>query len=48
MTAQADNVLILYKVSAYNTAAETVTHWQGAWYDGRKKPPGNTVGLGVK
>ncbi len=48
MTGQADNVLILYKVSAYNASAETVSHWQGAWYDGRKKPPGVTGGLGIQ
>lgn len=48
LTGVSDTVFILWKVSAYNAVAEAVSHWQGAWYDGRKKPPVVASGLGVK
>jgi hypothetical protein len=48
LTAQPDNALVLYKVSAYTATQETVAHWIGAWYDGRKKPPGNPTGAGIQ
>ena len=40
--------LVLYKVSAYNALQETITEWQGAWFNALWMPPGATVGLGVK
>jgi hypothetical protein len=48
LTSQPDNVLILYKVSAYNATSETVAHWMGAWYDGRKKPLPNPTAAGIQ
>ena len=40
--------LVLFKISAYNATGEVITHWAGAWYDGRKKPPQYAVNLGVQ
>jgi len=48
LTSQPENTLILYKVSAYNATSETVTHWMGAWYDGRKKPLPNPTAAGIQ
>ncbi len=42
------NVSVMFKVSALNGTVESVTHWMGAWYDGRKRPPDYTVGLGAR
>jgi len=42
-----ENKLVLYKVGAYNANGEAIPHWRGAWYDGRKKPPGLTTGVGI-
>ncbi len=41
-------VFVMFKVSALNGTVESVTHWMGAWYDGRKRPPDYTVGLGAR
>jgi hypothetical protein len=48
LTAQPDNALVLYKVSAYNAVGETIAHWMGAWYDGRKKPPATPTGTAIQ
>ncbi len=40
--------LIMFKISAYNATGESITHWAGAWYDGRKKPPQFAVNLGIQ
>lgn len=39
--------LILLKISAYNATAETVTDWQGVWYDHTRRPLGYTTGMGI-
>jgi len=41
----AETGLILYRLSAYNANGETITTWQGAWYDHTKRPPDAPVGL---
>ena len=40
--------LVLFKVSAYNANGETVTEWQGAWYNYQWRPLDAPVGLGVQ
>jgi hypothetical protein len=40
--------LVLFKIGAYNANGETITEWQGAWYDHRKLPLPAPVGLGVQ
>ena len=47
-TGVVEDRLVLFKVSAYNAVGESITHWAGAWYDGRKKPPQFAVNLGVQ
>ena len=42
-----DNVLVLFRVSAYNAVGEIITTDRGAWYDGRKTLPKVTYNLGV-
>lgn len=48
ITNHPENILILWKLGAYNAAGETIAHYQGAWYDGRRKPPEISGGLGRK
>jgi hypothetical protein len=44
-----DTVLVMFKVSAYPTGgAESIRHWSGAWYDGRKKPILTPGGAGIQ
>ncbi len=31
--------LVLFKIATYNATGESITHWAGAWYDGRKRLP---------
>lgn len=47
MTSVAEDRMVLFKVGAYNAVGESVSHWQGAWYDHRKKPIQNPGGLGI-
>ncbi len=48
MTNVPGNVFVMFKVSALNGVAESVTHWMGAWYDGRRRPPDYAAGLGAR
>jgi len=43
-----ENTLVLFRVSAYNQIGEAIRTEAGAWYDHRKKPPIQPLGLGVK
>ena len=42
-----ENIIILFRVSAYNQTGEAIRTEYGAWYDHRKKPPLNPSGLGI-
>ena len=42
-----ENILVLFRVSAYNQTGEAIRTEYGAWYDHRKKPPFNPTGLGI-
>lgn len=42
-----ENLLILFRISAYNQTGEAIRTEYGAWYDHRKKPPINPTGLGI-
>ncbi|GAF73740.1 unnamed protein product [marine sediment metagenome] len=39
--------LVIFRVSAYNTAGETVTYWSGAWFNYLWLPPLSAQGLGL-
>ena len=40
--------VVLFKVSAYNENHETVSHWQGAWFNYQWLPIDPPTGLGVQ
>ena len=39
--------LVMFRVSAYNAAGETISYWSGAWYNYLWMPPLSAQGLGV-
>jgi len=43
-----ENVLVLFRASAYNAAGESIRTWSGAWYDHRKKPVASPTGTGIQ
>jgi hypothetical protein len=43
-----ENVLVLFRASAYNAAGESIRTWSGAWFDSRKKPTAPPGGQGIK
>ena len=42
-----ENILVLFRVSAYNSIEEAIRTEYGAWYDHRKKPIPKPSGLGI-
>ena len=40
--------IVHFKVSAYNSAGESISNWRGAWYDHTKRPVDYPPGLGVQ
>jgi hypothetical protein len=42
-----ENILVFFRVSAYNLAGESIRTWSGAWYDHRKKPVSPPPGAGI-
>lgn len=42
-----ENVLVLFRASAYNANGEAIRTWSGAWFDQRKKPISAASGLGT-
>ena len=42
-----ENVLVLFRASAYNANGEAIRTWSGAWFDQRKKPVSAASGLGI-
>lgn len=43
-----DTGLVLFRVSAKNVHAESISIWSGAWYRGDWKPPELSTGLGIE
>lgn len=43
-----ENVLILFRASAYNANSESIRTWSGAWFDQRKKPVSSPSGQGIQ
>jgi len=43
-----ENVLVIFRASAYNVAGESIRTWSGAWFDSRKKPVSAPSGQGVQ
>jgi hypothetical protein len=43
-----ENVLVLFRASAYNAAGESIRTWSGAWFDARKKPVSPPSGQGIE
>lgn len=43
-----ENILVIFRASAYNAAGESVRTWSGAWFDSRKKPVAAPSGQGVQ
>lgn len=39
--------LVLFRVSAYNTAGDTINYWSGAWFNYLWLPPLSAQGLGI-
>ena len=39
--------LVIFRVSAYNDAGESVTYWAGAWYNHLWLPPAPTAALSI-
>lgn len=48
ITGVAEDRMVLYRVSAYNTVGEAIRYEAGAWFDFRKKPPANPGGAGIQ
>lgn len=48
VTGVAEDRMVFYRVGAYNATGETIRYEAGAWYDFRKKPPGNPSGAGIQ
>ena len=40
--------LVIFRVSAYNLAGETINYWSGAWFNFLWLPPLSAQGLGIK
>ena len=47
ITGVPDIGVVLFRVGAYNSYAETLISWQGGWYCGEWMPPGQALNLGV-
>jgi len=47
-TSVEENVLVIFRASAYNAAGESIRTWSGAWFDSRKKPVIAPSGQGVQ
>jgi hypothetical protein len=43
-----ENILVLFRASAYNANGESIRTWSGAWYDHRKKPILPASGMGIQ
>jgi hypothetical protein len=43
-----ENVVVLFRASAYNANGESIRTWSGAWFDSRKKPVSSPSGQGVQ
>lgn len=43
-----ENVLVIFRASAYNAVGESVRTWSGAWFDSRKKPVATPSGQGIQ
>lgn len=43
-----DTTLVLFKVSAYNSNGTSIADWRGAWWDGRRIPPGGQPQPAIK
>lgn len=43
-----ETVLVLFRVSGYNAAGESIRTWSGAWFDFRKKPISPPSGAGIE
>lgn len=39
--------LVLFRVSAYNSAGDTINYWSGAWFNYLWLPPLSAQGLGI-
>lgn len=43
-----EDVLLLFRVSAYNSSGESIRMWSGSWYDHRLKPLEPPGGNGIQ
>jgi hypothetical protein len=43
-----ENVLVIFRASAYNAVGESIRSWSGAWFDSRKKPVLSPGGQGIQ
>jgi hypothetical protein len=43
-----ENVLVIFRASAYNAVGESIRTWSGAWFDSRKKPVSAPSGQGIQ
>jgi hypothetical protein len=43
-----ENVLVLFRATAYNANGESIRTWSGAWFDQRKKPVSSPSGQGIQ
>ena len=47
LTSVPEDGMVHFKVGAYNSIGETITEWQGVWFDATRRPPDVTKGLGI-